>query len=161
MLFSASKAAHEAVKAAENIVKKLGGNPFSIETKYKTLYHASAVTACGHLVALVDTAVEMLSKCGLDETESKKILLPLIESTVENLRSQTPAEALTGTFARADAATFEKHFEILQKTVSVEALEIYLRLGERSAGLAEKQGADKKRLKNLREKILLAKNKFK
>ncbi len=124
------------------------------------MYHASAVTACGHLVAVIDTAIEMLSKCGLDENDSKEILLPLIESTVENLKTQTTAEALTGTFARADGETFERHFEILEREVSAEALKIYLLLGERSLKLAEKQISDAKRLENMREKILLAKKKL-
>ena len=52
MLISASKATKKAVEAAKKIVDALGGKSFSIETKYKTLYHASAVTACGHLVAV-------------------------------------------------------------------------------------------------------------
>ena len=147
----------EAVAVGREIVGKLGGKPFLIETKYKTLYHASAVTACGHLVALVDAAIEMLTKCGLNETEARKTLLPLIKSTVENLETQTTAESLTGTFARADVATFEKHLETLQKNVSAEILEIYLLLGARSVHLAEKQGADKANLAKISDKLLLAK----
>lgn len=150
-----------AVEVAEQIVFALGGKSFSIEPQYKPLYHASAVTACGHLVAVVDTAIEMLSGCGLSENEAKEILLPLIESTVENLISQSTGEALTGTFARADAETFQRHFEIMEREVSREALEIYLLLGERSLKLAEKQDADAKRLENMRRKILLAKKKLK
>lgn len=149
-----------AIEAAKKIVSDLGGKSFSIETKYKTLYHASAVTACGHLVAVIDTAIEMLSKCGLNKNQSKEILLPLIESTVENLKTQTTDEALTGTFARADAETFERHFEIMEKEVSEEALKIYLLLGMRSIKLAEKQISDAEKLENMREKILLAKKKL-
>lgn len=149
-----------AVEAAKKIVESLDGKSFSIETEYKNLYHASAVTACGHLVAVVDTAIEMLSKCGLGENDSKEILLPLIESTIENLKTQMTSEALTGTFARADAEIFERHFEILEREVSVEALQIYLLLGERSLKLAEKQISDTKKLENMREKILLAKKKL-
>lgn len=151
----------KAIDAAKKIALDLGGKSFSIETKYKTLYHASAVTACGHLVALEDAAIEMLSKCNIGENESKEILLPLIESTIKNLKSQTTFEALTGTFARADVETFEKHLEILESEVSDEALEIYLLLGLRSLRLAEKQGADFERLEKIREKISLAKNRLK
>ncbi len=149
-----------AIEAAEKIVSELGGKSFSIETKYKTLYHASAVTACGHLVAVIDTAIEMLSKCGLNENNSKEILLPLIESTVENLKTQTTDAALTGTFARIDMETFERHLEIMEREVSAEALQIYLLLGERSLKLAEKQISDTKKLENMREQILLAKKKL-
>ncbi len=151
----------EAVKIANEIVIKLGGKPFSIETKFKTLYHASAVTACGHLVALIDVAIEMLDKCGMSENSSKEILLPLIKSTVENLASQTTANALTGTFARADVETFEKHLEVLRANVSTEALEIYLQLGNRSLHLAEEQNANKENLEKIREKISLAKKNLK
>jgi predicted short-subunit dehydrogenase-like oxidoreductase (DUF2520 family) len=151
----------EAVEEAEKIAADLGGKSFSIEAKYKTLYHASAVTACGHLVALVDVAVEMLSKCGLDAAQAKEILLPLVASTVENLKTQTNAEALTGTFARADTETFEKHVETLRENVSEEAVDVYLQLGERSVHLAEEQGADAEKLEELRNKISLAKKNLK
>jgi len=151
----------EAVKIAETIVENLGGKSFSIETKHKTLYHASAVTACGHLVALIDVAIEMLTKCGLDEKDAQEILLPLIESTVENLSTQTTATALTGTFARADVETLEKHLEVLRRSVSTEALEVYLQLGNRSAHLAEVQGASAENLRKIREKLSLVKKNLK
>lgn len=152
----------EAVQIAEKIVNDLGGRPFSIASEYKALYHASAVTACGHLVALIDVAIEMLTKCGLSENQAKETLLPLIESTIENLSEQTTAEALTGTFARADVETFERHLKILRENVSDEATEVYLQLGGRSAHLAEMRGAaDENRLEMLRNKISLAKKNFK
>lgn len=150
----------EAIQTAEKIVEDLGGKSFSIETKFKTLYHASAVTACGHLVALIDVALEMLTKCGLNAETSRQILLPLIKSTVENLETQTTAQALTGTFARADVKTYENHLVSLKENVSPEAQEIYLLLGERSADLAERQGANRENLQTIRDKILLAKKDF-
>jgi predicted short-subunit dehydrogenase-like oxidoreductase (DUF2520 family) len=146
----------EAVGAARQIV----GKAFSIETQYKTLYHASAVTACGHLVALIDVAIEMLEKCGLGATQAKETLLPLIKSTVENLEVQTTAEALTGTIARGDVKTFEKHLEALKENVSEEAQEIYLQLGARSAHLAKGHGANAENLKEILDKISLAKKNF-
>lgn len=150
-----------AVETAEQIVAALGGKSFSIETKYKTLYHASAVTACGHLVAVIDTAIEMLARCGLSETAAKETLMPLIESTIENLKVQTTAEALTGTFARADVKTFERHLAAIDESVSDEAREIYLQLGARSAHLAQRQGANAENLKEILDKISLAKKNFK
>jgi predicted short-subunit dehydrogenase-like oxidoreductase (DUF2520 family) len=151
----------DAVDAADRIVEDLGGKFFSIEARFKALYHAAAVTSSGHLVALIDTAIEMLSKCGLDPTQAREILLPLVESTVQNLKIQTPAEALTGTFARADSETFEKHLETLRENVSEEAVDVYLQLGERSVHLAEEQGADAEKLDELRKKVSLAKKNFK
>lgn len=150
----------EAVEIAEEMVANLGGKSFSIETKNKILYHASAVTACGHLVALIDTAIEMLASCGLSENQAKKTLLPLIKSTVENLETQTAVEALTGTFARADVETFEKHLAALDESVSDEARLIYLQLGERSAHLAERRGANAENIRKILAEISLAKKNF-
>src|SRR5205085_3184806 len=92
-----------AVAIGEQMVKDLGGRPFSIDTKFKTLYHGAAVTACGHLVALFDAAIDMMSRTGLSTEESKEILLPLVTSTVNNMQTSSLYVALTGTFARADA----------------------------------------------------------
>ncbi|MBS1796006.1 MAG: DUF2520 domain-containing protein [Acidobacteria bacterium] len=149
-----------AVEAARKIADALGGRSFSIATRYKTLYHAAAVTASGHLVALTDVALEMLGKCGLSEKDAQATLLPLIISTVDNLALQTPAEALTGTFARADVETFEKHLAALAENVSDEVREVYLQLGARSAHLAQRRGVDGEKLALIREKISLAKKDF-
>ncbi len=151
----------EAVTVGKQIVADLGGKPFTIDTKFKTLYHASAVTACGHLVALFDAAVEMMTKVGLSDADAKEILLPLVTSTVQNLGEQTTAAALTGTFARADIETFTRHLGALNQYVSDDLLEIYLLLGERSLELAAKQGVSPERIDTLRTKVSIAKSKLK
>ncbi|MBA3785222.1 MAG: DUF2520 domain-containing protein [Acidobacteria bacterium] len=151
----------EATEVGEQIVEQLGGKSFSITAEYKTLYHAAATAACGHLVALIDVAIEMLTKCGLETENAQKILLPLIKSTVENLETQSTTEALTGTVARADIKTLENHLETLEKNASKEALEVYLQLAARSVHLAERQGANALNLKKIRGKLLLAKNNLK
>ncbi|MEQ1923578.1 MAG: Rossmann-like and DUF2520 domain-containing protein [Pyrinomonadaceae bacterium] len=151
----------EAVELGKQIVADLGGKPFAIDTKFKTLYHASAVTACGHLVALFDAAVEMMTKVGLSDADAKEILLPLVTSTVQNLGEQTTAAALTGTFARADIETFTRHLGALNQYVSDDLLEIYLLLGERSLELAAKQGVSPERIDTLRTKVSIAKSKLK
>ena len=151
----------EAVEVGREIVKDLGGKPFCIETRFKTLYHAAAVTACGHLVALFDAAVEMMTDCGLSTEDSTKILLPLVASTVGNLGLQSTPEALTGTFARADSETFTKHLAALNAVGSNELLEIYLLLGERSLELAAKAGVSAERIEKMRSKVAVAKSKVK
>jgi predicted short-subunit dehydrogenase-like oxidoreductase (DUF2520 family) len=140
----------EASEVAKRLVEDLGGNWFTVPSKLKPLYHASAVMACGHLTTLVSASIEMLSTCGLSNEESQMILLPLIKSTVENLSVQTPAQALTGTFARADIETLQKHLKIIKEKTSTEILNIYLQLGMRSLDLAQQQGANTERLEMMR-----------
>jgi len=147
--------------AASQIVDSLGGIPFTIPSHFKILYHAAAVTACGHLVALFDAAVEIMTKSGLDAESSKQILLPLVTSTVQNLTEQSTSAALTGTFARADVETFVRHLQALNTSVSDELLEIYLLLGERSLELAAKEGVSPDRIEKLRAKVSVAKSKLK
>jgi predicted short-subunit dehydrogenase-like oxidoreductase (DUF2520 family) len=151
----------DALKEGRQIVMSLGGRPFTVDTEFKTLYHAAAVTACGHLVALFDAAVEMMTKCGLSADESRSILLPLVRSTVENLAEQTTAQALTGTFSRADVETFVNHIKTLNKNASDDLLEIYLLLGERSLDLAAKQGVSTDRVETMRARVAIAKSKLK
>ncbi len=151
----------EAITEANKLVTSLGGIPFTIDTQFKTLYHAAAVTACGHLVALFDTAVEMMTKCGLSSEDSKTILLPLVKSTVQNLGEQSTSAALTGTFARADIETFVRHLNALNTYVSDDLLETYLLLGERSLELAAKEGVNPDRIDSLRTKVSIAKSKLK
>ncbi len=151
-----------AVDAAKEIVKSLDGKSFSIETRFKNLYHAAAVSASGHLVALIDVALEMLEKCDLPEAAAREILLPLVKSTVENLETQTTARALTGTFARGDDQTLNKQIETLRENVSIDALEVFLQLGSRSLHLARRQkNVEARKLDAMSEMLQLAKKNIK
>lgn len=151
----------KAVEIGKEIVSSVGGSPFSIDTRFKTLYHAAAVTACGHLVALFESAIEMMTKCGLAPDDAKSILMPLVQSTVQNLAEQDSAAALTGTFARADIETFTRHLTSLNENVSEDLLEIYLLLGEKSLELAARQGVSHERIETMRTKVSIAKSKLK
>lgn len=147
----------QAVALAEKIVGDLQGRAFTVETRFKTLYHASAVTASGHVTALISIAVEMLAACGLSNDTARAVLLPLIKSTIVNLENQSPPEALTGTFARADVETMKRHLEAIKESSAPGLLlEVYLQLGLRSAHLAEMHGAADAGNVALMKKILAA-----
>jgi predicted short-subunit dehydrogenase-like oxidoreductase (DUF2520 family) len=141
----------KAKRVAEAIVRDLGGHSFTIKPESKALYHAAAVMASPHLTALVDLAVEMLSACGLNKTRAQQVFMPLLESTVNNLKTSNPQQALTGTFARGDVATVRRHLDALSGKELAEALQVYKLLGLRSLQLAEKNGLDAKLLNEIRE----------
>ena len=128
-----------AVRAARRIVRDLGGRSFSINTKDKALYHAAAVLTAGHTVALFDIAVRLLARCGLSGAEAQRVLLPLLGSSLDNLAREPPERALTGTFARGDAATVRKHLAALRDTGAADALLAYALLGGRSLRLAARR----------------------
>jgi predicted short-subunit dehydrogenase-like oxidoreductase (DUF2520 family) len=138
-----------AQSVARTLVRALGAESFSINTKDKALYHAAAVMASGHMTALFDIATEMLTHCGLTANGARSVLLPLLRSTVENLYTSDPARALTGTFARADTATVRRHLDALSSSAMHDALATYTLLGLRSLQLAKRAGASSDALKEI------------
>ena len=135
-----------AARLARSVVRDLGGKSFTIDPKARTLYHAAAVMASGHMAALFDIAAEMLSRCGLSRPEARKALLPLMRSTLENLSQQDTALALTGPFARGDVITIKNHLAAIRSRHMRQALEAYLLLGERSISLAKDRSSDSAKL---------------
>lgn len=128
-----------AIRVASSLVGDLGGRSFKIDSRRKALYHAAAVTAAPNLTALFDIALEMLGRCGLSPQRARQVLLPLAESTLANLATQDPAQALTGTFKRGDVSTVEKHLAALKSANLPQALAAYILLGQRSISLAKRQ----------------------
>ena len=127
-----------ALRLAKTIVKDLGGQSFSIRSEDKPLYHAAAVMVSGNVTALFDVALEMLVQCGLTRKTARSVLLPLIASTVHNLETMDPAEALTGTFSRGDVETVKRHLAALKNKDLTDALDLYRLLGQRSLKLSKK-----------------------
>ena len=149
----------KAVATARSLAEALGGRTFSIAPEYKALYHGAAVTSAGHLVALIDLAIAMLVEAGVDRATAKQVLLPLVESTVSNLETQSPAQALTGSFARADAAAIERHLASFKGPLADRIRAVYVLLGEHSLELAESNGIDQTAVERTRQAISIAKRK--
>jgi predicted short-subunit dehydrogenase-like oxidoreductase (DUF2520 family) len=125
-----------AVRTGRQLVRSLGGQVFQIQPEMKALYHAAALMASPNLTALLDIALEMLTRCGISPTRARQMLLPLVESTLANLVRQDPRAALTGTFKRGDLATIIKHIKAMKSEKLVEALRVYAVLGNHSLTLA-------------------------
>ena len=138
-----------AVRAARALVRRIGARYFEIPTEMKSLYHAAAVMASGGVVALISISLEMLKRCGLSDIESKKVLLPLVEGTIANVRAVGPARALTGPVARGDAGTVKRNMNAIAAFDS-RWLEIYRLLAARSLTLAERARIDDDSLEELK-----------
>jgi predicted short-subunit dehydrogenase-like oxidoreductase (DUF2520 family) len=126
-----------ATRIARSLAKDLGGHSFTIAPESKPLYHAAATVSSGHVTALFDVAIEMLKECGLTKRRARQILAPLLVSTAANLGAKSPAEALTGPFARSDVNTIKKHLAAIKLRRMNEASDLYSTLGLRSARLAQ------------------------
>jgi predicted short-subunit dehydrogenase-like oxidoreductase (DUF2520 family) len=126
-----------ASRVAKMLVRDLGGQSFTIRSEDKPLYHAAAVMTSGNVTALFDVALEMLVECGLTRNTARRVLLPLLASTVRNLETKDPAQALTGTFSRGDVETVKRHLAALRNKKLADALDLYRLLGQRSVKLAK------------------------
>jgi predicted short-subunit dehydrogenase-like oxidoreductase (DUF2520 family) len=124
-----------AVGLVKTIVRDLGGRSLFIRSEDKPLYHAAAVMVSGNVTALFDVALQMLAECGIKRATARNILLPLIASTVRNLETKDPAQALTGTFSRGDLETVKRHLAAIKD--NKDALELYRLLGKRSLKLTK------------------------
>ena len=98
-------------------------------------------------------------ECGVDRETARTILLPLVSSTIENLKTQLPEQALTGSFARADHAAIQRHLASLNGNVAKLALEVYSTLGLHSLELAQMKVAKAADVEKIRESIYEAKRK--
>jgi predicted short-subunit dehydrogenase-like oxidoreductase (DUF2520 family) len=142
-----------AEELAVSIVELLGARSFRVESSEKALYHAAAVMSAGHVVALLDVAIAMLGRCGLTAEDAIKVIVPLVQSAVRNVESKGTAEALTGSFARADVETIKRHLAALQNAGIEDALRVYSTLGARSLELAKARGVEDEKLKRIRDLI--------
>jgi predicted short-subunit dehydrogenase-like oxidoreductase (DUF2520 family) len=142
-----------ATRAARRVVRDLGGETFSISPGDKALYHAAAVLAAGHVVALFDVALDTLGRCGLTERRARRVLLPLLRSVADNLARHPPARALTGSFSRADVETVRKHLRALAELEDSDAPAVYRLLGEHSLKLALDAGADPAAVEKVRRAL--------
>ncbi|GGP23367.1 Rossmann-like and DUF2520 domain-containing protein [Silvimonas iriomotensis] len=80
----------------------IGAQRFTIPAEGKLLYHAGAVLACNHLVALMETALRSMAGAGVPRDTAWSALKPLIDGTLANLDRVGPVQALTGPAARND-----------------------------------------------------------
>jgi len=142
------------VRLGKQLIRDLGGDSFVIDTDAKPLYHAAALMASPNLTALADIAIEMLGHIGISSNRARRILLPLINSTVENLVHQDPRQGLTGTFKRGDIATARMHLAAIASERLTDAMQAYITLGKRSLKLSDVPRAKRLEMESLLDKAL-------
>jgi predicted short-subunit dehydrogenase-like oxidoreductase (DUF2520 family) len=94
---------------AVEVVADLGGRAIAVADDDWARYHAAAVIASNHLVALLGQVERVAATVGVP----LEAFLDLAEGTLANVRALGPAEALTGPVRRGDVATVERHLAAL------------------------------------------------
>jgi predicted short-subunit dehydrogenase-like oxidoreductase (DUF2520 family) len=96
-------------RMVRRVVDDLGGRWFEIADTDRAAYHAAAVIASNHVVALLGQAERVASSAGVPF----EAYLDLVRATLDNVAELGPAEALTGPAARGDWATIDRHLAAL------------------------------------------------
>jgi predicted short-subunit dehydrogenase-like oxidoreductase (DUF2520 family) len=94
-----------ALECAVFLAETLGMKPFQIDDEGRAAYHAAASIASNFLVTLQAAAESVAAGAGLEPSEARALLVPLLRRTVDNLAELGPKAALTGPVARGDHAT--------------------------------------------------------
>jgi predicted short-subunit dehydrogenase-like oxidoreductase (DUF2520 family) len=121
-----------ATSFARSLAEALGMRPFEVPEGSRAAYHAAAAMASNLLVALEESAAELVERLGIED--ARELLAPLVLRTAANWAERGPA-ALTGPIARGDQATVERHRAALAET-SPELLPIYDALAARAEAVA-------------------------
>lgn len=128
----------------------IGGQCFTINSEHKIKYHAAAVIASNHLVALADASYDLWQQAGLEPETATALFDSLARGVLENLQNARPAKALTGPIARADATTIAAHLHTISEH-SAQTEQLYRQLSEYLLHLD--LGHDDRQLAALRQAI--------
>lgn len=121
------EAPENSVSQIKKIIEDLGAKSFVVTEKEKELLHVSAVMASNYLVTLTDLALRISEKSNISQRILLDAMLPLMNSSLTNLRKLTPSKALTGPISRGDIQTVQKHIKLLEG--DQEMLDMYKKLG--------------------------------
>ena len=119
---------------AWEVVADLEGRVVEVDEAARTAYHAAAVVASNHLVALLGSVERIAAEAGVPLAA----FLDLVRGTVDNVELLGPGAALTGPVARGDWATVARHRDAIpeDELLTYDALTAAALLLVRSAGSA-------------------------
>ena len=127
-----------ALAFAAGLARRLGMTPFEIDDEGRAAYHAAASVASNFLVTLQAAAETIAEGAGLQPSEARALLLPLLRRTVDNLAELGPERALTGPIARGDHATVAAQRAAVQE-VAPHLLELFDELARHTHSLAGRE----------------------
>src|SRR5215470_1782487 len=103
-----------AVRTARKIARSLGGVPAQIGARHKPLYHAAGVLAAGHVLVIVESAIQLLMSLGMKRGEATRALLPMTRQVLQNHERLGPRRSWTGPLSRRDYGVVARHVAALQ-----------------------------------------------
>jgi predicted short-subunit dehydrogenase-like oxidoreductase (DUF2520 family) len=105
----------KAVTQARAIVRALRAEIFAIRKEAKVLYHALGSFSSPLLVAELATAERVGRAAGLRANQTRKVIGPILQQTLNNYLRHGAAKAYGGPMKRGDVNTVRRHLRELKK----------------------------------------------
>lgn len=113
---------NETLDIIKKIVDEAGFTNTDIaDSQKRRQVHLTGTFACNFTNAMIAISQKILDDCGID----RSIINPLVEETVEKLKSVPAKEAQTGPAARKDLPTLQKHINLLSHLKMNKEADIY------------------------------------
>jgi len=141
----------EALALARSLVRHLGGRALVIPEDAKPLYHAALSFASNFLVVLLDTAAGLLKEAKVPGGSATRMLFPLLQGTLRNVKELDTARSLTGPLVRGDTVTVGAHLEALKRLPR--HAELYRNLSLMGLEMARKSGLSAKKVRALKSRL--------
>lgn len=106
----------DALELARELAVALRMEPFEIADDARAAYHAAASIASNFLVTLEAAAEAVAGGAGIEPEQARRLLAPLVKTTVANWERLGPAGALTGPVARGDEVTLARQRRAVEHT---------------------------------------------
>lgn len=113
-----------AVKLGSQIARSLGGEPFTIRSRDKVLYHSLGAFASPLLISHLQMAEQIGRKAGIKD--AKKVFAKILQHTVNNYLATDAAQAFSGPLLRGDVSTIQKHLAALLAVPAARAVYVAL-----------------------------------
>jgi len=126
---------HDVIGRAHALASALGMRPFDVPEEHRAAYHAAASMASNFLIALEESAAELLGAAGVENP--REVLTPIVLQTAANWADRG-SDALTGPIARGDEHVVNAHLDALAERMP-ELTSLYEALAECTRALARRE----------------------
>lgn len=143
----------EGVQMAKSLAGMLEGKVMVIPPERRAFYHAACVLASNHFATMLSILEMMFRTLKTSEKKFYPVFEPIVMATLRNIKSTSPAEALSGPIARGGVETVAEHFRVI-KSDCPQLIPYFACLSLETVNLAlEKGSIDKMQAGTLRSLI--------
>lgn len=119
--------------------ERLGARLFTIDARYKALYHGGGAFACNFIPVLMELAMRCEERAGIPRAVALEMFEPIARETLDAVFRQGIAPALAGPVSRGDAGTVARHLAAMGEW-DPQVARVYAQLGEVAVDIVRSLG---------------------